>query len=59
MSFTCLLIIHDMDQLSKSLKLKFNFTCDISHDKKEELKEPEVKVEEVKEPENKEPEVKK
>jgi len=61
MNFTivdCMFIIHDMDHLNKSLKLKLNITCDISHDD-EEIKQPEVKVEEVKEPEVKVPEIKK
>ena len=53
MNFTivdCMFIIHDMDHLNKSLKLKLNITCDISHDE-EEVKEPEVKEPEVKVPE--------
>ncbi len=39
-----LFVIHDMDHLNKSLKLKFNITCDFS-DHEEEIKVPEIKVE--------------
>ena len=32
-------IIHDMDDLNKQLKLKFNITCDLDNNIKEEDKE--------------------
>jgi hypothetical protein len=44
-------VIHDMDhlRLKKSLKLKFDISCDVSHHedeiKKEEINVPEIKVE--------------
>ncbi len=45
MSFTlidCIFLIHDMDHLNKSLKLKFNISCDVNH------YEEEIKIEEIK-----------
>ncbi len=40
----CLFVIHDMDHLNKSLKLKLNITCDFS-DHELEIKVPEINVE--------------
>ena len=40
----CMLIIHDMDDLNKQLKLKLNITCDLDYNIKEEVKIPEIKI---------------
>ncbi len=39
----CLFVIRDMDQLNKSLELKFIVTCDFENHE-EEIKIPEMKV---------------